>query len=231
MTYTPADGSDADPFAVLGVPWTATLAEVREARRRLAFQLHPDHGGDVIDMQRLNAAFDACVGHVTHRRRLTVPTAFDASMSSTTSSAGGPGGTGAAHSAAAHRWSRQPAPRRRHVEQDVPSFTIDALPVEAFEALLIVATWIGEVLDDDPPYVLECHLHEPVPCWCRLDLVPDAGGSTVSLTVHSLIDDVDPATDGSHGGSHDDATAVRVSAELVRDVWVEHLNRLGPLQP
>ena len=70
-----------------------------------------------------------------------------------------------------------------HVEQDAPSFTVDALPVETFEALLVVAAWIGEVLDDDPPYVLECHLHEPAPCWCRLDLVPDAGGSTVSLTV------------------------------------------------
>lgn len=228
MIGTPADGNDADPFAVLGVPWTATLAEVREARRRLAFQLHPDHGGDVVDMQRLNAAFDACVGHVTHRRRLTPPTAVDASMSSTPSSAGGPG---AAQPAAERRWSRPPAPRRRHVEQDMPSFTIDALPVDAFEALLIVASWIGEVLDDDPPYVLECHLHEPVSCWCRLDLVPDAGGSTVSLTVHSLIDDAEPSTDGSRDGSHEGATAVLLSAELVRDVWVEHLNRLGPLPP
>lgn len=194
MTDVRGDGAEADPFAVLGVPWTATLAEVREARRNLAFRLHPDHGGNVADMQRLNAAFDACVGHVTHRRRLTVPPAP------------------ATPSAAPHRWSREPAPRRRHVEQDAPSFTIDALPVEAFEALLIVASWIGEVLDDDPPYVLECHVHEPVMCWCRLELVPDAGGSTVSLTVQVLDDE-------------------RTSAELVRDVWVDHLNRLGPLLP
>jgi hypothetical protein len=110
-----------------------------------------------------------------------------------------------------------PAPRRRHVEQDSPSFTIDALPAEAFEALLVVASWIGEVVDDDPPYVLECRLDEPVPCWCRVDLVPDAGGSTVSLIVAAL-DDA-PGSDGSG--------AVRVSAELVRDVWVDHLNRLG----
>ncbi len=199
MSDVRGEGVEADPFAVLGVPWTATLAEVREARRNLAFRLHPDHGGNVADMQRLNAAFDACVGHVTHRRRLTVPPAP------------------VAPSAAPQRWSREPvsrrpAPRPRHVEQDAPSFTIDALPVEAFEALLVVASWIGEALDDDPPYMLECHVHEPVACWCRLELVPDAGGSTVSLTVQAL--------DDQH-----------VSAELVRDVWVDHLNRLGPLPP
>ncbi|MEZ5216771.1 MAG: hypothetical protein R2715_09340 [Ilumatobacteraceae bacterium] len=51
---------------------------------------------------------------------------------------------------------------------------IEALPVEAYEALLVVATWIGEVLVDEPPYLLDVHLHEPRPCWCRLELVPDA---------------------------------------------------------
>ena len=64
---------------------------------------------------------------------------------------------------------------------DVASFTIEALPAEAFEALLIVATWLGEVLVDDPPYQLDVALAEPFDCWCRLDLVPDAGASTVAL--------------------------------------------------
>ena len=67
---------------------------------------------------------------------------------------------------------------------------------------------MGEVLVDDPPYVLEVHLVDPGPCWCRLDLVPDAGGSTVTLTVASLGDD--PAPD----------------VEAVRDAWVANLNRL-----
>jgi hypothetical protein len=187
-----------DPFAVLGLTSSATLAEVREARRRLAFELHPDHGGDVGAMQRLNAAFDACVGHLTHRRPLPDVEA------PAQPAAGRP--TPARHSA-----RQRPAPRRRHVEQDAPSFTVDALPAEAFEALLVVASWIGEVVDDDPPYMLECLLGEPAPCWCRLDLLPDAGGSTVSLIVAS--------GDG-------DATAP-VSAELVRDVWVGHLNQLS----
>ena len=91
----------------------------------------------------------------------------------------------------------------------MPSFVIEALPAEAHEALLVVASWIGEVLVDDPPYLLEVHLTEPAPCWCRLDLVPDAGSSTVSLTVAPV-----EATGAPH-------------VDLVRDVWVANLNRLG----
>jgi hypothetical protein len=92
------------------------------------------------------------------------------------------------------------------VERDVPSFTVEALPVETFEALLVVCSWIGEVLDDDPPYRLEAHLFEPTECWCRLDLVPDAGASTVSLTVA-----------GVGGVPTPDVVAVR-------DLWVANLN-------
>ena len=87
------------------------------------------------------------------------------------------------------------------------------MPAETFEALLVVAAWIGEVLTDEPPYLLECHLNEPSPCWCRLDVVPDAGSSTVSIIVVTEPDDE------------------RVSAEMVRDVWVEHLNQLGRPTP
>ncbi len=92
---------------------------------------------------------------------------------------------------------------------DVASFTIEALPVEAFEALLIVATWLGEPLDDDPPYRLDVLLGEPFGCWCRLDLVPDAGASTVALTLGSI--DGRPVPD----------------LDTVRDAWVAELNSLG----
>ena len=159
-----------DPFAVLGVPPDATLAQVRSARRRLAAEFHPDHGGDAVRMGEINAAFDLAVAQLRHRP--------------------------------------VPQPRLRGVQHDAPSFTIDCLPVEAFEALLIVTSWMGEVLVDDPPYVLEVHLTEPGPCWCRLDLVPDAGGSTVTLTVASV--GSEPAPD----------------VEDVRDAWVANLNRL-----
>ena len=101
----------------------------------------------------------------------------------------------------------------RGIEWDAPSFTIDALPAEAFEALLVVAATLGDVIDDDPPYVLECLLGDPVACWCRLELVPDAGSSTVSLAVG--------------GVDH----AAHPPAEDVRDVWVAELNRLGRPTP
>ena len=160
-----------DPFAVLGLSRDATLAEVRTARRRLAAEFHPDHGGDALRMGEINVAFDIVVAQLADRR--------------------------------------EPSPPRfRGVQHDAPSFTIDALPVEAFEALLVVTSWIGEVLVDDPPYILEVHLTDPGPCWCRLDLVPDAGGSTVTLTVAPVGEDTAP------------------DVESVRDVWVANLNRL-----
>jgi len=169
-----------DPFAVLGVGPDATLEEVRVARRRLAAQFHPDHGGDAVRMGEINAAFEAVVAQLAKR---PAPPPDPPS-----------------------------APPRRHryegVQYDAPSFTIDLLPVEAFEALLVVTSWMGEVLVDDPPYVLEVHLTEPGPCWCRLDLVPDAGGSTITLTVASI---------GGTPAPH---------VEAVRDEWVANLNRL-----
>jgi hypothetical protein len=169
-----------DPFAVLGVGRDATLAELRSARRRLAAEFHPDRGGNEARMVEINTAFDMAMAELAHRGNADPPPA--------------------------------PAPprpqRHRHVQRDEPSFTIDVLPAEAFEALLVVTSWMGEVLVDDPPYVLEVHLQEPGPCWCRLDIVPDAGASTVTLTVAPVGDD--PAPD----------------VEAVRDAWVTNLNRL-----
>jgi hypothetical protein len=180
-----------DPFAVLGLDRDATLADVRAARRRLAFDRHPDRGGNAEAMRDLNAAFDAAVAHVTGRRRIETAEPAPAAP-------------------APHVPSRPPTRRPAgRVQHDVPSFVIDALPAEAFEALLVVTSWIGEVLVDDPPYVLEVHLYEPVECWCRLDLVPDAGASTVSLTVAGVGDTPPPLLDD------------------VRDVWVHQLNLPG----
>ena len=164
----------ADPFSVLGVGRDATLDEVRSARRKLASEFHPDHGGDAATMGAINIAYEEVVAQLAQPAPVPIPVAA----------------------------------RYTGVQHDAPSFTIDTLPAEAFEALLIVTSWMGEVLVDDPPYVLEVHLSEPSPCWCRLDLVPDAGASTVTLTVASI--DGVPAPD----------------VEAVRDLWVANLNRL-----
>lgn len=180
---------NSDPFSVLGLRPDATLDEVRMARRRLAARFHPDHGGDATRMGEINVAFDAAVAYLTNPQAPPAASAPTPAPPARTS---------------------DPSPHRRYpgVQHDAPSFTIDSLPVEAFEALLIVTSWMGELLVDDPPYVLEVLLTDPGPCWCRLDLVPDAGSSTVTLTVASI--------DGTPAPDIDD----------VRDLWISNLNRL-----
>jgi hypothetical protein len=158
-----------DPFTILGLERTATVSEIDAARRFLAKSAHPDHGGSVVEMQRINAAAQAA-------RALAVV--------------------------------RSPVDSVVQVSQDHPSFTIEALPVRAFEALLIVADLLGELIDDDPPYQLEVLLDQPLPCWCRLSIVPDAGASTVSIEIGNQPGD--PAID----------------IDSVRDAWIVALNSL-----
>lgn len=98
--------------------------------------------------------------------------------------------------------------RLARVQRDVASFTIDALPVAAHEALVLVASAVGDVADDDPPYVLEFVIRDGAGVWCRCDIVPDAGSCTVSVTVASVGDD-----------------AV-VDCDTVRDLLVAELNSL-----
>jgi hypothetical protein len=177
-----------DALDLLGLPANASAEDIRAARRTLAKSHHPDLGGDAEEMQAVNRAADAALQH------LAAAAPEDRPAAPTASSPGSVAGSW--HGS----WSG--------VDQDIPSFTVEALPVETFEGLLVVASWIGEVLDDDPPYRLEAHLYEPVECWCRLEVVPDAGASTVSLTIASV-----------DGGPTPDILAVR-------DVWISHLNNL-----
>jgi hypothetical protein len=91
---------------------------------------------------------------------------------------------------------------------DHPSFTVEALPAAAFEALLLVAGWLGETIDDDPPYRLDVAIADPVHGWCRLDLIPDAGATTVSLTLGT------------------ERSADPPDIDRVRDAWIAGLNSL-----
>lgn len=93
-------------------------------------------------------------------------------------------------------------------ERDIASFTVGALPVVAYEALLLVAGSIGDVSLDEPPYLLEFLIREGGDLWCRCDLVPDAGSTTVSVTVS-------PAGDEP-----------LVRCDEVRDLLVRELNEL-----
>ena len=189
----------SDARRLLGLGADATADDVRAARRRLAKELHPDvAGGDADAMRELNEAVAVVLAEI---------------------GVSGPGSGSAVGEAAPptfrSQWQGRPSGGfRQHVKvpvaHDVASFVIEALPVEAFEALLVVTSWIGEVISDEPPYQLDVLMTDPIRCWCRLDLVPDAGASTVSLTIARLPDESDlPDIDD------------------VRDLWVSCLNQLG----
>ena len=180
-----------DPLATLGLGRGATVEDIRAARRRLAKAHHPDQGGDPARMQTINEAADAALLAVDTAVETAIETAGDIAEETRP-----PGGRGTPSADAGSSG----------VERDVPSFTVEALPVETFEAMLVVASWLGEVLDDDPPYRLDTYLSEPFDCWCRLEVVPDAGASTVSLAVA-----------GIDGAPTPDVLAVR-------DAWVANLN-------
>ena len=86
---------------------------------------------------------------------------------------------------------------------DHPSFTVNALPVEAFELLLLVSAELGDVSDDDPPYRLEVRMYEPLDTWVSFEIVPDAGSSTVSMIVEGR---------------------TALDTDEIRDVWISAIN-------
>jgi hypothetical protein len=179
-----------DPFAVLGLDADADVAAIHEARRTLAKRCHPDAGGSLAAMQRLNAAVEAALAAVVARTS---------------------GGSGVESGSSRPR--HRPTPSARGgIRRDHPSFTIEALPVEAFEGLLVAAAELGELADDDPPYLLEVVMAAPA-AWCRLELVPDAGASTVSVTTARIPGHPTP------------------DVYDVRDAWIEVLNRLDWSDP
>jgi len=178
-----------DPYSVLGVDRAASADELAAARRRKAFEVHPDVGGTDDAMREVNAAYEQAMAALSTDSPPQVVAAPDDPPTA----------------------QRDVARTFRGPRSDAPSFTIDVLPAEAHEALLVVTSWMGEVLVDDPPYLLDVFLRDPAPCWCRLELVPDAGATTVSIVVAGV--DGDPTPD----------------PEDVRDVWVANLNRLGDL--
>ena len=160
---------------MLGLRSGADRAEIIEARRRLAKLAHPDAGGSVDAMQRLNRAADELLDQLGDGERRPTKTA------------------------------PKPPTGARY---DHPSFTVEALPAVTFEGLTLVAGRLGELIDDEPPYVLDVALAEPIRGWCRLEIVPDAGASTVSVAVA-----------GEAGWPVPDL-------DRVRDAWIDGLNQL-----
>lgn len=166
---------------LLGLAVGASRSQIIEARRRLSLVHHPDRGGDAALMARINRAADELLTNLEE----------DPSMTS-----------------ARPVSTERDAPHK--VVVDHPSFVIDALPVLAHEVLTLAVASIGEIVDDDPPYGLEFTIdiaeRGERRTWCRAEIVPDAGSSTVSLVTES---------DGS------------VDVERLRDLLVREINALG----
>ena len=168
-----------DPFLVLSVERGASADEIRRAWRERARTVHPDVGGTDAAMQELNEALHSALAYIDVVSIATV--------------------------------SSSPLLVRR--ERDVSSFTVDVLPAECFEALLIVAGISGAISHEEPPYQLEFSLHDSdvtgaLNSWCRCDLVPEAGATTVSLLVGT------------------ETSAEGISVEEVRDYLVANLNAI-----
>ena len=162
---------NATPHSILGIGTDATAHEIRAARRDLARVHHPDAGGDAAIMQRINAA-------AAQALRLLGDAEANESSGFVDSQGPPTGGSSDTMTSASTDWIG--------TTRDMPSFTIEALPAEAFEALLVATAELGEVEDDDPPYQLRTLLAAPLACWCQLDVVPDAGASTVSLSIAAV---------------------------------------------
>ena len=164
---------------MLSVERGASADEIRRAWRERARTVHPDVGGTDAAMQELNEALHSALAYIDVVSIATV--------------------------------SSSPLLVRR--ERDVSSFTVDVLPAECFEALLIVAGISGAISHEEPPYQLEFSLHDSdvtgaLNGWCRCDLVPEAGATTVSLLVGT------------------ETSAEGISVEEVRDYLVANLNAI-----
>lgn len=176
--------TEDDSYDILGVSRDASRDDIIAARRRLARSLHPDAGGTHGEMAAVNEAFRLLLS--SRGRGGDSPPVADTSGQSTD--------------------AESPTARADRQYRDVPSFVINALPVEAYEVLLVAAASLGEVVDDDPPYLLEVLVRDPGPVWCRFELVPDAGSTTVTLSC-----DVEPG--------------YKVySVEEIRDMWIVTIN-------
>lgn len=190
-------------YELLGLSPLADDAEIHAARRRVAFEVHPDRGGTTQAMAAVNSAFAA----IMKARRS--PDNDRELADSGTIDTENPG----------HRLPNSVfnAPSRSRVwSSDTPSFSINVLPVEAFEYLLLAAQELGDIADSDPPYLLEVAMHVPATrehqqiatnLWCRLEVVPDAGSSTINLICEVSRD-------------------LGLDAEWCRDQWIEVVNAL-----
>ena len=79
-----------------------------------------------------------------------------------------------------------PAPPAPVSQLDEAGFSIDVLPVEAFDLVYMAAASLGDPWVIDEPYQLVARLDPPLACRAHIDLVPEAGGSIVTFRIEPL---------------------------------------------
>ncbi len=160
-----------DAYLILGVAKDATENEIRRAWRQKARAAHPDVGGTTEEMLRLNEAAMVALSRANEQQ-------------------------GSGHSTSSAKAPRTPVRSHRSIVRDVSSFTIDRLPVDAWQLLEIAAAECGPIIEDTPPYLMEFMLHDSpfedlVSSICRCELVPEAGGTTVHLSILDVAEHTD----------------------------------------
>jgi hypothetical protein len=150
-----------DPFAILGLPRSATAAEVLAARRQLAKRLHPDAlVSRNEDERRVAASRLAEVNRAVELALATLNSPAELAITTT--------------------------PPASLDDSAVASFGIEALPVEAFELLLLAMSAIGDPKVVDEPYLLRGLVDDPALCLCCIELVPEAGGTIATVEVQPM---------------------------------------------
>jgi hypothetical protein len=175
----------SESFEILEINRDSGVQEIRFAWRQKAASLHPDVGGTHEAMIRLNEAFDTAMAFAL-----------------------------ANHVDAEAPTTNEPLVKTRgFVARDLSSFTIAALPVDAWHLLYPSASQCGPIIEEQEPYLLEfmlsdCAIPSLVAAMCRCEVVPEAGGSTVHLSLFS-----------EHGRIH--------GVETVRDLLVSSINEIA----
>jgi hypothetical protein len=77
-------------------------------------------------------------------------------------------------------------PAARIDDSPAASFGIEAQPVEAFGLLLSAMSAIGDPKVVDEPYLLEGLVDDPALCLCRIEPVPEAGGTIAMVEVQPM---------------------------------------------
>ena len=175
----------SEAFSLLAIEPGSSVEDIRKAWRQQSVLFHPDTGGSNEAMIALNNALEIALGWSPEQ---VVENVVQGESKKASSSV--------------HRLRR-----------DVSSFTVNVLPVECWQGLEIVAALCGPTIQDDPPYLLEFLLHDTslpnsLHGWCRCECVPEAGGTTIHLTV---------------GSAHESELP---NIDEVRDFLVEQLNHI-----